>query len=188
VPRPAATAWLLAREARALLTRLARIRPFALQEPMLPAAALSARAQTAIEDYLAHGRSDLRRQILAYLAWLQGSEGQAASAELQHRRYVALRLGFNRVLSEFDEFSDAITQRSEHDTGLWIAASKWLQRTRWCCRDTTAIHRRSCVISIAGPAVRSGRARTRARRLATTLWRSFGIPRERMIGSGVHPR
>jgi hypothetical protein len=32
---------LIAHEARALLTRLARIKPFALLEPMLPAAAIS---------------------------------------------------------------------------------------------------------------------------------------------------
>src|SRR5205085_12017532 len=37
---------LLAQEARALLTRLARVKAFALLEPMLPAAALSPIAQT----------------------------------------------------------------------------------------------------------------------------------------------
>ena len=38
-------AWLLEQEARALLTRLGRVRPFALQETMLPAAALIAGAR-----------------------------------------------------------------------------------------------------------------------------------------------
>lgn len=32
--------WMLAQEARALLTRLARVKSFALHEPMLPAAAI----------------------------------------------------------------------------------------------------------------------------------------------------
>lgn len=44
---------LIALEARALLTRLKLIKPFALQEPMLPAAALTPRAQLAIERHLA---------------------------------------------------------------------------------------------------------------------------------------
>jgi hypothetical protein len=39
--------WMLAQEARALLTRLARVKPFALIEPMLPAAALQPAAQLA---------------------------------------------------------------------------------------------------------------------------------------------
>ena len=44
--------WMLEQEARALLTRLDRVKPFALQETMLPAAALSPAAQTGIEQYL----------------------------------------------------------------------------------------------------------------------------------------
>jgi len=52
--------WMLEQEARALLTRLDRVKPFALQETMLPAAALSPAAQTGIEQYLMRGRRDLR--------------------------------------------------------------------------------------------------------------------------------
>ena len=46
-------AWMLAQEARSLLTRLARVLPFALIEPMVPAAALLPRAQLGIERQLA---------------------------------------------------------------------------------------------------------------------------------------
>jgi hypothetical protein len=42
--------WLLEQEGRALLTRLARVRPFALHEPMVLAAAASTAAQAAIEN------------------------------------------------------------------------------------------------------------------------------------------
>jgi len=59
--------WMLAQEARALLTRLARVKPFALHEPMLPAAAILPTAQTAIERYLAKGRRELRELVHAYL-------------------------------------------------------------------------------------------------------------------------
>ena len=47
---------MLEQEARALLTRLARVKPFALQETMLPAAELMPDAQMAIENYLIRGR------------------------------------------------------------------------------------------------------------------------------------
>jgi hypothetical protein len=54
--RPSYAHWLLEQEGRALLTRLARVRPFALHEPMVPAAGASTAAQSAIEHYLAEGR------------------------------------------------------------------------------------------------------------------------------------
>jgi hypothetical protein len=52
---------MLAQEARALLTRLKRIKPFALHETAVPAASISPNAQIAIERYLADGRKDLRQ-------------------------------------------------------------------------------------------------------------------------------
>ena len=57
--------WALEQEARALLTRLGRIRPFALQETMLPAAALSPPAQIAIERFLIGNRYQLRQEVIA---------------------------------------------------------------------------------------------------------------------------
>jgi hypothetical protein len=67
-----AAKWLLAQEARALLTRLARVMPFALLTPMVTAAAVSPAAQTAIERYLADGRRALRTLVAGYLRWLYG--------------------------------------------------------------------------------------------------------------------
>ena len=59
--------WVLEQEARALLTRLGRVRPFALQETMLPAAALSPAAQIAIERFLIGNRYRLRQEVLEYI-------------------------------------------------------------------------------------------------------------------------
>jgi hypothetical protein len=69
--------WVLEQEARALLTRLGRVRPFALQETMLPAAALAPATQVAIERYLVGNRYQLREELLDYLRWL-GEDGRAA--------------------------------------------------------------------------------------------------------------
>ena len=104
-----------------MLTRLARVKPFALSEAMVPAAAISTQAQIAIERYLIAGRRELRSRLLSYLQWMQGPEGRAASPEEAQRRFTFLRLRFNTVLSQFDLFSDVITQRSEHDTGVWLS-------------------------------------------------------------------
>ena len=54
----------LDQEARALLTRLERVKPFSLQMTSVLAAAVSPGAQTAIESYLAKGRCALRELVL----------------------------------------------------------------------------------------------------------------------------
>ena len=113
--------WMLAQEARALLTRLARVKPFALLEPMLPAANLLPEAQTAIESFLVRGRRELAARIQDFLFWLRGPGSFQADNEAAHRRFVFLRLRFNAVLNQFDLFNDVITQRSEHDTGVWLS-------------------------------------------------------------------
>lgn len=60
----------LEQEARALRTRSARLRPFALLETMVPAANLRPEAQSAIEHQLARGRAEVERGIADYLTWL----------------------------------------------------------------------------------------------------------------------
>src|SRR5262245_17790709 len=99
---------MLEQEARALLTRLARIKPFALQETMVAAAAIPAAAQTAIERHLLAGRRELRWMILEFLRWLKTSEGRAASAAEMQSRFTALRLRFLNGLAQFDIFSDVL--------------------------------------------------------------------------------
>ena len=43
------------------------------------------------------------------------------SAEEQQRRFVAIRIHFNDVLSQVDLFMEVITQRSESGTGVWLS-------------------------------------------------------------------
>jgi hypothetical protein len=111
---------MLTHEARALLTRLALIKPFALQEPMLPTAALLPDASVAIDRFLVKGRRELRRLVRGYLDWLKAPDSQPASDEEAQRRFTILRLKFNVVLTQFDMFADVITQRSENETGVWL--------------------------------------------------------------------
>jgi hypothetical protein len=70
----------LAQEARSLLTRLARVRPFALEIPSVLAAAVTPAAQTAIESHMARGRRRLRTMVLGYLRWLRGRVGPECRA------------------------------------------------------------------------------------------------------------
>jgi hypothetical protein len=176
--------WMLEREARAMLARLDRVKPFAVQETMLPAAALSPAAQTGIDQYLLRGRRTLRQQIRRYIKWLQGAGLGAAPAE-QQRRFTFLRLRFNMALSQLDLFSDAITQRSENETGLWlsgldVAAQDALDLPGGYFRAPPVI----CYLHRGlGGAIR--RARTRLPGGGENPVSIIRIPRERMIGYGI---
>lgn len=185
MPSPSIASWLVSQEARALLTRLARVKPFALQETMLPAAALTTVAQTAIEYYLANGRRRLRREIEAFIRWGEGADGAAASPAQVQRRYAILRLKFNVVLSQFDLFSDALSQRSERDNGIWlagldVAAADGLELRGVDYRPPPVV----CYLARGlGGAIR--RARTRLPGGGSNPVAMILIPRERMVGAGI---
>jgi hypothetical protein len=175
---------LLEQEAHALLSRLARVKPFALSNTMVPAAALSPVAQSAIERYLASGRFNLRQQVLEFITWLNGAEGRsAAPAEIQ-RRFTLVRLRFNVVLTQFDVFSIVMTQRSEHDTGVWLSgldvvAADALQLPEYYQAPAVV-----CYLDRGmGAAIR--RARTRLPGGGKSPVAVIRFPRERMVGSGI---
>jgi hypothetical protein len=175
---------MLAQEARGMLTRLARVRPFALCEAMVPAAAISTQAQSAIERYLRVGRRELRSRLLNYLQWLQGPEGRSASPELAQRRFTFLRLRFNTVLSQFDLFSDVITQRSEHDIGVWLSGLDVVAADALRLPGYFQSPPLICYLDRGtGAAIR--RARTRLPGGGENPVAIVRVPRERMVGSGI---
>src|SRR3954470_10571762 len=103
---PSATR-LLEQETRALLARLALVKPFVLQETAVAAAAPSPAALSGIEDYLLAGRRRVRQRAAAYLRGVLGP-GAAVPAAEQQRRFWTLRIAFQNALSQFDLFSEVI--------------------------------------------------------------------------------
>ena len=165
-------AWMLAQEARALLTRLERVKPFALLEPMVPAANLLPRAQIAIERHLAVGRRDLERAVQAFIAWLRGAGRRASAAQAQRRFTLpapAVQRGADAVRSVQRRHHAAQRARVRR---LALRARRGRGRRAGAARRLLRARRRSSAISIAAPAPRSA-ARARAcRAAATTRWRS----------------
>jgi hypothetical protein len=174
---------LLDLEARALLTRLGRVKPFVLNEPMLLAASLPARAQIAIERYLSTGRRELHQRIDDYRHWLQGP-GLRASPEDAHRRFVFLRLRFNTVLAQLDLFSQVISQRSESDNGVWMAGLDVASADALALPAYYDAPPVVCYLDRGiGAAIR--RARTRLPGGGENPVAIIRVPRERMVGSGI---
>jgi hypothetical protein len=175
---------LLEHEARGLLTRLDQVRPFALHETMVPAAALPYDAQLIIERFLHASRGRLREKVHGYLDWLHGRGRQAGAAE-QQRRFVLIRLGFNDVLSQFDLFTEVITQRSEHETGVWLSGLDVLARDALRVELDGYEHVPAVCYLARGPGAAIRRARTRLPGGESNPVAIIRVPRERMVGSGI---
>jgi len=176
--------WVLAQEARALLNRLSRIKSFALQETMVPAAALSVEAQSAIERHLARGVRRMKNHVFEFLHWLESPEGKSASPSNCQRRFTLVRLRFNAILSHVDIFSEALSQRSEAETGVWLGGLDVV------CRDALALpgylDPPPIVCYLArGPGAAIRRARTRLPGGGDNPIAIIRLPRERMISSSL---
>ena len=172
---------LLHMEARAMLARLKLVKPFALQELMLPAAAPLPAAQSAIDKFLVMGRRELRHLLMRFLRWLEETEATAAAAQA---RFVFLRLKFNAVLIQFDMFADVITQRSEDETGVWLAGLDVVASDALALPGYYAAPPIICYLDRdVGAAIR--RARTRMPGGGENPVAIVRVPRERMVGSGI---
>ena len=97
MPLPQFAAWMLEQEARALLTRLALVKPLVLEGPMVPAAGLLPGPQIAIEHFLSRGRKHLHTLVEQFLDWIRSPGAAVTSAEEAQRRFTMLKLRFNRV-------------------------------------------------------------------------------------------
>ncbi len=99
--------------------------------------------------------------------------------------FTVLRMRFNDVLSQFDLFADVITQRSEHETGVWlsgldIAAAEALT----LAGDYYQLPPVACYLD-RGPGAAIRRARTRLPGGGENPVAVIRVPRERLVGSGI---
>ena len=175
---------LIESEAKGLLTRLDQVKPFVMHETMVLAAALPRDAQLMIERFLHSGRNELRGQLAGFLGWLHGEGRYAAPAEQQHR-FVLIRLQFNVVLAQFDLFTEVVTQRSEHSTGVWLAGLDILAQDALRIGASDDGDNRLVVYLARGAGAAIRRAKTRLPGGKPNPVGIIRLPRERMIGSAI---
>ena len=172
-------------EAQALLTRLDRVKPFALQMTSVPAAAVSLQAQDAIERVLAKGRHELRERVGQFRQWITSSAGRLADAADAQRRFSMLRLRFNAVLTHVDLFADALVQRSEHEYGTWLGGLDAVAADGLALPGYYEAPPVICYLDRgAGAAIRRARTRLPGGNGENPV-ALIRVPRERMIGSGI---
>jgi hypothetical protein len=171
-------------EARALLTRLAIVKPFAQIIPAVAAAHISPAATTSIEEYLVSGRKELRRLVTGYLQWIRRAGRRVEPSEAQ-RRLAIIRLKFNAVLTQFDIFADALVQRCEHEYGVWLAGLDLVADDALNLPGGYFTHPPIVVYLDRGHGAAIRRARTRLPGGGENPVAIIRIPRERMVGSGI---
>lgn len=172
-------------EARSLLVRLGRVRPFALQQTMVPAAALPPASLSAIDRHLISGRRQVHKMVVRFIRWLRTPGGNSTSPETAQRRFSMLRLRFNATLAQLDIFASVLTQRSEQETGIWLAGLDVLAADGLLLPGNYyKMPGMICYLDRShGAAIR--RARTRLPGGGDNPVAIIRMPRERMIGSGI---
>ncbi|WP_373551700.1 hypothetical protein [Haliscomenobacter sp.] len=171
-------------EAYALISRLNSLKPFSLNTPMVRAAAISDAAYLGIERLLAKVSRELRQSIQEFLLWLK-QEGAEVDTDQVQQRYAELKMKFNFLLDKLDIFGDVLTQRGEHETGVWLAGLDVLARDALqLSAQPLAAPPLICFVERGhGAAIR--RARTRLPGGETNPVAVIQVPRERMVGSGI---
>ncbi|HEU4668193.1 MAG TPA: hypothetical protein VFS79_11070, partial [Arthrobacter sp.] len=111
--------------------------------------------------------------------------GQFATAAEQQHRFVLIRLQFNVVLAQFDLFTEVVTQRSEHSTGVWLSGLDILAQDALRVETSDDGDTRLVVYLARGAGAAIRRAKTRLPGGKPNPVGIIRLPRERMIGSGI---
>ena len=170
-------------EARALLCRLKQVRPFVSSIPMLATAAISRQAQDHIHNLLQAGKARLRHNIHSFIHI--SARNPHLSTDHKQARFAVLKLQFNALLDQLDIFADALTQRSEWETGVWLAGLDALaEDALGVVPKTYVLPPLICYLDRGhGAAIR--RARTRLPGGVANPVAVIRVPRERMISTGI---
>jgi hypothetical protein len=160
------------------------MQPLVAIETMIPAAAIDGRAQLEIEHSLQRMRQRLKGMLTSFIHVALGSgAADVSDAELQ-RGLAAIRMRYNDMLNNFDLFADALSQRSERETGLWLAGLDVAAADALGLPGHPARPAVVCYLD-RGPGAAIRRARTRLPGGGSNPVALVRVPRERMLGSGV---
>ena len=175
----------LINEALSLLSRLEMVKPFALNMPMVVAANIPDEALKGITDLIVIGNRELKKGVQDYINWIKRPDNQHLSIEEIQSRFALLKLRFNALLDELDIFADVTSQRSEHDTGVWVAGLDSLAEDALNIKGN--YYNPPPIICFLerghGAAIRRARTRLPGGKLSPVA--VIQVPRERMVGSGI---
>ncbi|NUN12984.1 MAG: hypothetical protein HUU55_05045 [Myxococcales bacterium] len=176
---------LLLGEILGLRERLLQLRPFSLQMPMVSAARISQESQMAIDSHLACSKTELLRDLTRYQGWFEGEVGRMVCPSEAQRKLNFLRLKFQALLSELDIFADVVSQRSEHDFGVWVAGLDALAEDGLRVDNAPYVPPPLVTYLDRGQGAAIRRVRTRLPGGKHNPVAVIRVPRERMVGMGI---
>jgi hypothetical protein len=153
--------------------------------PMVKGASISDKALKEIIELLEKGKKELRNNIHQFIDKIKELQKQPVNPKELQSGFSILKLRFNSILDQLDIFADVLSQRSEHEVGVWLSGLDVLAED-----GLKAIRQFSEPPSLMvyldrghGAAIR--RARTRLPGGDENPVAVIQIPRERMVGSGI---
>ena len=175
----------LKNEAYSLLARLAQIKPFSMTMPMVKGASVSDRALKEITTLLENGKRELRNNVSKFIESLKEPGTFHGREQEMQSAFILLKLRYNSILDQLDIFADVLSQRAEHEVGIWTSGLDVLAedalRTLKKLVDLPSL----IVYLDRGHGAAIRRARTRLPGGDLNPVGVIQIPRERMIGSGI---
>lgn len=175
----------LTHETYSLLTRLNQVKPFSLTISMVRGATISEEAFKEIIRHLENEKSALRIKLFRFIEEIKQAKQQQLDERPLQSGFTILRLRFNSILDQLDIFHDALVQRSENDTGIWLAGLDVLAEDGLSGIKSLVDIPAVMVYLERGHGAAIRRAKTRLPGGDENPVAIIQVPRERMIGSGI---
>jgi len=176
----------LFREAQSLQIRLSQQKPFIMTMTMVKGAQISSSAMDKITNLLTTSKSELNQNIHLFTLKLKDAQQKHLPLEKIQKDFITLKLRFNQILDQLDIFSDVLSQRSEHDVGIWLSGLDVLAEDALKAGIPHYDELPDLMVFLErghGAAIR--RARTRLPGGDENPVGIIQIPRERLVGNGI---
>lgn len=175
----------LENESSSLLSRLGQLKPFSMTMPMVRGASVSTEALKSVIELLEKGKRVLYASMNNFLSKVNVAQKNDSDPIRLQVEFTIFKLRFNSILDQLDIFADVLSQRAEHDVGIWLSGLDALAEDGLTpCKDF--IDPPAMMVFLErghGAAIR--RARTRLPGGDLNPVAVIQIPRERMVGSGI---
>ena len=175
----------LLNEAQSMLARLNQVKPFSMTMPMVKGASISNEALRAIMDILEKGKHQLRRSVSGFIKAIASAESRHGDPKPHQVKFTLLKLRFNSILDQLDIFADVLSQRAEHEVGIWLCGLDILAEDGLTAGRKLYDAPALMVYLDRGHGAAIRRARTRLPGGDENPVAIIQIPRERMVGSGI---
>jgi hypothetical protein len=175
----------LINESQSLISRLQQVKPFSMTMPMVKGASISTKALDEVVGLLEKGKNEIHKSITEFIEKVNAAKQQQKGSNELQTAFTIQKLRYNSILDQLDIFADVLSQRGEHDVGIWLSGLDVLAEDGLAiCKNYFDIPPLMVFLERGhGAAIR--RARTRLPGGDENPVAVIQIPRERMVGSGI---